>query len=1174
MHDLYRQIQQILESLPADQPEQSLQRLFCEALNWNAPRGLAPLSLEIGAPVSRALTFEPIAQVASLPVFRIDWHETRLPTLTARRAVQRALAPTYAEHLLCYVVREEGQPQPPTAVAFTWARKRADGKTELRTLPYTIGAPVRTTLERLAELHFSLQDKEPTITEATERLNRAFDVESLSRQFYQEIADWFFWAATQVEFPTPPEVRDRNAYIQQSLIRLITRLLFCWFLKAKRLIPDALFDERELATLLKGDEPLATSQQTRFYKAILQNLFFATLNQEQDKRGFRKRNPAGLDPHRGITNLYRYEDLFTDPERFLTLVRPIPFLNGGLFECLDEVYRKAEGRPDHRIDGFSDHPKNPLRAPDYLFFGEERTVDLSDAYGERRYARVRGLIHILRRYNFTVTESTPLDQEVALDPELAGKVFENLLAAYNPETALTARKATGSYYTPREIVEFMVEESLIHVLGDALRQAHPNAPDIDNRLRQLLDPADESNPFSPEETDTLIDAIDRLKIIDPACGSGAFPMGALHTLVFLLGKLDPRNERWMHKQIERARAIPDPTVREKVIEDIQNAFQRNELDYGRKLYLIENSIYGVDIQPIATQIAKMRFFIALVVDQKPDPSQPNCGIRPLPNLEIRFVAADTLKRIRQKPQQAIPDPRLEDLQEQIRQVRVQYFTARTPETKAKLRQKDADLRQQLAEELRKSGWDDAVARMLAHWDPYDQNASAPFFDPEWMFGIRDGFDIVIGNPPYIQLQKAYDAKRKYADLYIGEGYTTFDRRGDIYCLFYERGVELLRPNGILAYITSNKWMRAGYGEKLRDYFTTHTNPLLLIDLGPGVFESATVDTNILLLQRAPNQNRLHAFTYADRAQNLRDAMQAHAAPMPPLAKDAWFIGGDAEHRLKEKIERIGKPLREWGVKIYRGILTGLNDAFIIDTATRQRILDACKDAAERQRTEAIIKPILRGRDIKRYTYEWKGLWVIAIPAGWTNDHRGREPAEDFINRVLPSLMNHLRPFETKARARDDQGDYWWELRPCAYYAEFEKEKVIYPNMATELQAALDKDKMYCNQKAFIITGKNTKYITALLNSRVEFWYFKRIGATLGSSGYEMSKIFMENLPIPPITPENQPLVSQIESLVDQILARKRGNPNADTRDLEREIDLLVYRLYDLSPDEIRLVEGG
>jgi adenine-specific DNA-methyltransferase len=659
-------------------------------------------------------------------------------------------------------------------------------------------------------------------------------------------------------------------------------------------------------------------------------------------------------------------------------------------------------------------------------------------------------------------------------------------------------------------------------------------------------------------------------------------MGALHTLVFLLGKLDPRNERWMHKQIERARAIPDPTVREKVIADIENAFQRNELDYGRKLYLIENSIYGVDIQPIAVQIAKMRFFIALVVDQKPDPSQPNCGIRPLPNLEIRFVAADTLKRIRQKPQEALPDPNLERLQAQIRQVRLEYFTARTPATKAKLRQKDADLRQQLADELRKSGWDDAVARMLAHWDPYDQNASAPFFDPEWMFGIRDGFDIVIGNPPYIQLQKAYDATRKYADLYIGEGYATFDRRGDIYCLFYERGVELLRPNGILAYITSNKWMRAGYGEKLRDYFTTHTNPLLLIDLGPGVFESATVDTNILLLQRAPNQNRLRAFTYTDRAQNLRDAARAHSRPMPPLTKDAWFIGGDAEHRLKQKIECIGKPLREWDVNIYYGIKTGLNKAFIINTETRQRILDACKDDAERQRTEAIIKPILRGRDIKRYTYEWKGLWVILAKFGFYKEAH-----------LYPAVVAHLSQYEQALKNRgqcrygrtgkqsiaDYPGQHHWlelDNNPRdEYLAEFEKEKVVWKALGTEPAFAYVSGHIFINDKANMLTSRIgiEKFLTGFLNSKLFQWIFKSIGVGMGL-GFEYKIQFMEKIPIPPLNPENQSLVSQIEALVDAILARKRGNPHADTRDLERDIDQLVYRLYDLTPDEIRLVEGG
>ena len=260
------------------------------------------------------------------------------------------------------------------------------------------------------------------------------------------------------------------------------------------------------------------------------------------------------------------------------------------------------------------------------------------------------------------------------------------------------------------------------------------------------------------------------------------------------------------------------------------------------------------------------------------------------------------------------------------------------------------------------------------------------------------------------------------------------------------------------------------------------------------------------------------------------------------------------------------------MNIYYGIKTGLNEAFIIDTATRQRILDACKDDAERQRTEAIIKPILRGRDIKRYTYEWKGLWVIAIPAGWTNEHRGQESADAFIRRKMSSLMRYLSPFEAKARARDDQGDYWWELRPCAYYAEFEKEKVVWTPVNSEYSFAILPPGVYFVNSVFMITGSNLKYLCAIFNSKIIRYYLTFLFSSEEEYTYA-SKETMEKIPIPPITPENQSLVSQIEALVDQILARKRGNPHADTRDLERDIDQLVYRLYDLTPDEIRLVEG-
>ncbi len=501
-----RVLDEIQEKLSGEALGEQLALLFCETLGWGGCRDARPLELRLGAPVNKQVVARPVTELSGLRVFRLDWPEQRLPGVTARRAVQRALQPTNAEHLVCYLTPDQRQ------AAFTWARKRPDGKIELRTLPYEVGSPARTTIERLGELAFSLHELGPTgrppITALTDKLNRAFDVEAVTRRFYQEIANWYFWAAKHVVFPMPNTEKDRDAYIAQSLIRLITRLIFCWFVKEMGLIPQELFDLRTLSALLKDGANLATCSRTTFYKAILQNLFFATLNQEIDKRQFRKRSkdPHGRDPHRGITNLYRYEALFADPQAFLRLVERIPFLNGGLFECLDKVYRAAENLPDIRIDGFSDHPKNPLSVPDFLFFGDERTVDLSEAYGEAKYkrAKVRGLIHIFNRYNFTVTEATPLDQEVALDPELAGKVFENLLAAYNPETATTPRKATGSYYTPRPIVEYMVDEALIAYLKNKLEESGTGipacAPGSDKDVRAGLDSATKTRRNLPHWT--------------------------------------------------------------------------------------------------------------------------------------------------------------------------------------------------------------------------------------------------------------------------------------------------------------------------------------------------------------------------------------------------------------------------------------------------------------------------------------------------------------------------------------------------------------------------------------------------------------------------------------------------------------------------------------------------
>ncbi|MFW0859129.1 MAG: Eco57I restriction-modification methylase domain-containing protein [Dehalococcoidia bacterium] len=583
---------------------------------------------------------------------------------------------------------------------------------------------------------------------------KALDSSELNKRFFGEIANWYFWATQHVVFPEDggEDTEVRNA---TSVIRLITRLIFIWFVREKGLVPDDLFDQRKLKEILNYSDPGGST----YYKAILQNLFFATLNREMntpqkpDNRKFRSRSKqsGGRDPHYNITNLYRYEDYFRSPAEALALFSQIPFLNGGLFECLDKP-DKDDPTKILRIDGFSDRAGNKVCVPDFLFFCEEQGVDLNEAYGtaNRRY-KVRGLIDIFNRYKFTIDENTPIEEEVALDPELLGKVFENLLANYNPETKATARKQTGSYYTPREIVNYMVDESLIAYLETQLKERIPALQDMESLtelLREVFAYTEKAHPFNAEEVTALIEAIDDIKILDPACGSGAFPMGILHKLVFILSKLDPHNERWKDRQLTRADDMTDSTIRDRAIADIEAAFERNELDYGRKLYLIENCIYGVDIQPIAVQIARLRFFISLVVDQRIDDSQENRGIIPLPNLETKFVAANTLIGL-DRPQQAvlrtgyaavpIRNPAIDEKEEQLARVRKRHFTARTPRTKHKCREEDRQLRSEISALLRSDGFSRETTEKLAYWDPYDQNASADFFDPEWMFGISRGF---------------------------------------------------------------------------------------------------------------------------------------------------------------------------------------------------------------------------------------------------------------------------------------------------------------------------------------------------------------------------------------------------------------------------------------------------
>ena len=960
------------------------------------------------------------------------------------------------------------------------------------------GRGCRTAIEQFGTLKNSKQ----TLSDIT----NAFSVETLTKQFYKDLFEWYQWAiepSSNVSFPnnTGTEDDDRED-LETKVIRLITRIMFVWFIKQKDLVPQRIFDIDYLQTILKEFDPYSQTV-GNYYNAILQNLFFATLNRAiEDEQGNKRKFATNIK--KDIKTLYRYAEMFNISENdVVTLFSEVPFLNGGLFECLDKTKTIDGVEQAYNYDGFSRNDKrfadgryrNRAIIPNNLFFDSEK-----------------GLISILSRYNFTIEENSPEEQQVALDPELLGKVFENLLGAYNPETKETARNQSGSFYTPREIVNYMVDESLITYLGDT------------QFVRSLFNPDFTLDREKPEEYQRVAKRLKAIKILDPACGSGAFPMGLLNRMIDVLCRISP-----------------------------------NEKVYDLKLAIIENCIYGSDIQSIAAQITKLRFFISLICDCEKDASKPNFGIPTLPNLETKFVAANSLiAKKKQASHCLFENPDIEPTKQKLIEVRHEHFSAKTANRKSTLREKDKVLREKLARLLaddKDFAPEDAI--QLAAWNPYDQNTVAEFFDPAWMFGVSDGFDIVIGNPPYIQLQ---NNGGELAKLYEPCDYKTFAKTGDIYCLFYERGWQLLKPKGHLCYITSNKWMRAGYGEKTRGFFAKNTNPQLLIDFaGVKIFESATVDTNILLFSKEDNKHKtLCAVTNKqnkDGVKNLSVFVQHSGAVCDFSSSDSWVILSPIEQSIKRKIEAVGTPLKDWDIQINYGIKTGYNDAFIIDTEKREAILANCQTEEERKRTAELIRPILRGRDIRRYGYKWAELWIINIH----NGIKGKLPRIKI--EEYPAIKAHLDLYWDKISKRTDKGDTPYNLRNCAYMEDFNKPKIVYPNMTKYMPFVYD-DNAYCtNQKCFIITGQAIAYLTAFFNSSLFKFCFRDSFPELQGGTREMSKIFFDKIPVMQVTDE---MNARFRSAVNDI-------QNVYSKSKAMAIDSMIFDLYNLSEKERQVI---
>lgn len=1043
------------------------------------------------------------------------------------------------------------------------------------------GQKCRTAAERFAKIqqHYNLFGGAVKL----EEIEKAFSVDTLTKDFYRELSDWYFRALKEVKFPDDAERAINPKLIKEELekeektrnatntIRLITRLIFVWFLKQKNLVPDELFDKNEIDKIINYKDKTGST----YYKAILQNLFFATLNTEMGDE-----NRKFIERQYGVQTFYRYKRFFKNTERFLELTKNIPFLNGGLFENLDKDIEDTEGDNKIRIDCFSNALKNEgrLTVPDSLFFDEE-TVDLSEDYGDKKKKgqKVRGLVNILQSYNFTIEENTPFEIEVALDPELLGKVFENLLASYNPETESTARKMTGSFYTPREIVDYMTDESLKAYLANIL-------PDLPReKLNQLFSYSTDTPAIDTEEKKKLILALDEAKILDPACGSGAFPMGVLHKMVLLLNKLDPDNKNW--KEIQRKKAIEETEEafrlgnkadRDERLQNISEAFEDNSDDYGRKLYLIENCIYGVDIQPIAVQIAKLRFFISLICDQEVNDTRKNRGVRPLPNLETKFVAANTLIGLNKPKQLLLRNPKIEELEAELNEVRHKHFSARTSAAKRKWRTRDNELREQIGELLKYDGWDNTTAERISNWNPYDQNTFADFFDNEWMFGILEGFDIILGNPPYIQLQKEGGRLAKQLEKI---GFETFERTGDIYSIFYERGVMLLNEKGFLCYITSNKWMRANYGASTRQFFADKTYPILLIDFGNiQVFETATVDTNILLLQNKPKAKKYepkdlmavritNEFNLIDHS--LDEYVRNNYYVLTSLSHNAWVVGEKDIYNIKDYVEKKGVPLNTWDLVINYGLKTGLNEAFIITAEVKNKLVEEDANSVD------VLKPILRGKDISAWYPDFADLWLIYIPWHFPlhedNSIVGAtDKAEPIFRKKYKAVFNHLSKFklELAARNKAEVGIRyeWFALQRFGsnYWRDFEKPKIIYPNMTKFMPFVYDeKDHFYSNDKSFILLGKYLKYLTCFFNSKLFKYCFSDNFPELQGGTRELRKIFFDKIPVKQISSDQEAPYSK---MVDYLISFKKANSQDNADQLmfiyfEQVVNALVFELY-------------
>jgi len=874
-----------------------------------------------------------------------------------------------------------------------------------------------------------------------EDIQEAFSVEKLNKKFYEEIATAFYSLIggkvninkkdvsfnSCLQLPSTP-VENRKVY-QEFAVRLIGRTIFCWFLKNKKsdsgvpLIPEEWLSSNMVAGV--------NNDQHNYYHAILEKLFFLVLNKKVEDR-----KPYVLPSKHEL----------------------VPFLNGGLFEAQADDFFPKDSKGIHQIN-FA------LNIPNDWFLKFFETLE---------------------QYNFTIDENSINDFEVSIDPEMLGTIFENLLAEIDPDTEKSARKSTGSFYTPREIVDYMVEQSLLQYI-----KTKTNIED-EEQLEVLLKD-DTENPFNEKETITILEALSEVKILDPACGSGAFPMGVLHKIITLLKKLDEGAVWWKAKQVEKAAKVLDS----KYLNDFKEKIENSNSDYARKLGVIQHSIYGVDIQPIAAEISKLRSFLSLIIDENIDDKADNRGIEPLPNLEFKFVTANTLISLdegKKGGMMAFDFGETTELQNQLQQLRNTYLQA-SPQEKENLKQQFEKLQTQIFKNELKSGGQNKRAQQLYDWKPFS-NKESEWFDPEWMFGVEK-FDVVIGNPPYGSIIKT-------GKEYFNNNYKCVEGKHEIYKYFIEKGLSFLNTNGINSYIVPDTWTGLGYFKKLRKIIFEKYNLVSISKTLYKVFEMAMVDTNIFFIQNKKNTDNEYFLVSGDLIEKEKKLLELN---------DEFVLNIKENNSVIKKIDIVISTLDDF-TEIWQGLIA-------YGKKSQPRSF-----SSENKETE-FHRKLLYGKNVSKYFIEWGGEYLKY--GEWL--HRPR-PSYIFDNEKI--LVQRIRNPQLKQRL------------VCA----FDDQKFI---NGTGMSNILLKEN---------VKDLSLKYILAILNSKLINYWFSYYFNDVNIKPEQLRKI-----PIVKCSTSIQKIFVNLISEIDLLIVNK-----LEINEATNLIDLLVYKLYDLSYAEVLLVD--